>query len=121
MSILRFAVMVVVLVVVSRVSAGDAERGKLVGVWEVVKSSDAPAGSTVEFTKEGKLILISADPKEKKLEATYKLDGKTLTTTRTKNGTVEVNVLTIQSLTDARLTVLNDRGSIDELKRAKSK
>src|SRR5688572_25847256 len=63
------------LVVVVR--ADDAAKVSLVGVWEVVKSDEAPKGSTVTFTKDGKLILITD---AKKLEATYKLEGKKLTT-----------------------------------------
>jgi len=93
----------------------------IVGTWEVVKSPDAPAGASVQFTKDGKLILIPKGKEDKKLEATYKVEGKNLTTTRKEKGKEEVNLLTIQTLNETTLVTLNDKGTTDELKRVKGK
>lgn len=51
---------------------------KIVGIWEVTKSeSNLPNGTTVEFTKDGKLsVIIKGD--DTKLSGTYKLDKDTL-------------------------------------------
>ncbi|WP_149112728.1 hypothetical protein [Limnoglobus roseus] len=59
------------LAVVLPVTAEDpkVEADKLVGVWEVVKSGTAPAGSTMEFTKDGKF-------KSKFKGQTISFDGK---------------------------------------------
>ncbi|MBM3981622.1 MAG: hypothetical protein FJ304_15355 [Planctomycetes bacterium] len=53
---------------------------KLIGKWEVTKSGgETPVGSTVEFTKDGKMTaLVPLDGKATKLTGTYKLDGKKL-------------------------------------------
>ncbi len=119
MNVIHAAAAVVVLSFGGIVQAGDPNKATIVGHWEVVKSVDAPAGSSVEFTKDGKLILIPKGKEEKKLVATYKVEGKKLTTTRKEKGQEEVNILTIQTLTDNMLITLNDKGALDELKRAK--
>lgn len=60
------------------VRADDAT--KLVGKWEVTKSSgETPVGSIVEFAKDGKVTAnVTLDGKELKLTGTYKLDGAKL-------------------------------------------
>jgi len=97
------------------------DKAKIIGSWEVVKSDDAPTGSSVEFTNDGKLILIPKGKEDKKVEATYKVEGKKLTTTRNEKGKEEVNILTIQTLNETTLITLNDKGKTDELKRVKVK
>jgi uncharacterized protein (TIGR03066 family) len=98
--------------------AGD-KKNKLIGVWEVVKAEEAPAGSTVEFTKDGKLILTAKIKGEtKRIEATYKVDGKTLMTTRKEEGGKEkTDKLTIQTLNETTLVTLNEKRITEELKR----
>jgi uncharacterized protein (TIGR03066 family) len=94
------------------------DKASIIGIWEVQKSEEAPTGSTVEFTKDGKLILISKmGDKTKKLEATYKLEGKKLITRRQEDGKDKTDVLTIQKLTEETLVTLNEKGKIDQLKR----
>jgi len=121
MNAVRIAALGFSLLLLASIQAGEPNQAKIVGRWEVIKSVDTPAGSSVEFTKDGKLILIPKGKEDKKLEATYKVEGKKLTTTRTEKGKVEVNELTIQTLTETTLTTLNDKGAVDELKRAKAK
>jgi uncharacterized protein (TIGR03066 family) len=101
--------------------AGEKIDTMIIGSWQVVKSEDAPAGSFVEFTKDGRLILIPKGKEDKRVEATYKVDGKKLTTMRNEKGKVEVNILTIQTLSETTLITLNDKGKTDELKRVKAK
>lgn len=121
MNALSLAVMAFVIVHLDSSHAGEKDvRSKLIGHWEVVKSEDAPAGASVEFTKGGKLILT---PKGtgKKIEARYTVEGNKFTTTRTENGKEEVNVLSIKTLDETTLITLSDKGKKDELKRVKRK
>lgn len=97
----------------------DDAKSKLVGFWEVLKSDEAPAGSSVEFTGDGRLILIPKGKEDKKIVATYKVEGKKLTTTRKEKDREEVNILTIKTLNEKTLITLNDKGKSDELKRVK--
>ena len=56
-------------------AADKVDAAKLVGKWELTKSSDesAPKGAMVEFTKDNKVtITFDANGKEVKLEGTYK-------------------------------------------------
>src|SRR5947209_17458776 len=55
-------------------TAGDDKAKKLVGVWEVSKSKDAPPGATIEFTADAKMKLrANIDGKEFKADGTYEL------------------------------------------------
>lgn len=67
------------------VKADDAP--KLLGKWEVTKSTgDTPVGAVVEFAKDGKLsVTISNEGKDVKLDGTYKLNGKKLSVTLSVN------------------------------------
>ena len=123
MKALSLASVGVAFVLLASVQGGEPKdnQAKIVGLWEVVKSEETSAGSTVEFTKAGKLILIQKGKDPMKIEASYKVDGKMLTTTRKEMGKDEVNVLTIQTLNDTTLITLNDKGKTDELKRVKPK
>src|SRR5262245_29891888 len=70
---------------------GKTNEEKLIGTWEAAKpSKDLPPGATLEFTKDGKLIMeakvkIPAKDKEKekempvRMEGTYKVDGDKIT------------------------------------------
>jgi uncharacterized protein (TIGR03066 family) len=97
----------------------DTNKDKIIGTWEVVKSqSDLPAGSTVEFTKDGKLtVTVKAEDKKVVVKGTYKVDGDTLTVT-TKDGDEEhTEKMTIKSLTKDKLVVVDDKKKTDELKK----
>ncbi len=69
---------VVILALTGPAKADDA--AKLVGKWEVTKSTgDTPVGAIVEFQKAGKMaVAVTLDGKDLKLTGTYKLDGKKL-------------------------------------------
>ena len=84
------------------VAADDDDNAKkIVGVWEVAKSEELPAGATVEFTKDGKVIaIIKADGKEHKIEGTYKVEKDKLMTKVTINGKTTEDTDEIVKLTD---------------------
>jgi uncharacterized protein (TIGR03066 family) len=93
----------------------------IVGKWEVSKSgSDLPAGSTIEFTKDGKLAaVIKAEGQELKLEGTYKVEKEKLTV-KLKVGDQEMEEsATIKKLTDDTLEIEDKDKKVDVLKRKK--
>ena len=107
------------LIVSSSAHAGkDDAKSLIVGQWEVLKSDEAPAGSLVRFSKDGKLKMIPKGTDKKVIEASYSIDGKKLTTTRVEDGKKEVNVLTIETLNETTLITVNEKGKRDELKRS---
>jgi uncharacterized protein (TIGR03066 family) len=62
------------------VRADEANEAKLVGKWEVTKTTgETPVGTVVEFAKGGALTaLLVLDGKEVKLSGKYSFDGKKL-------------------------------------------
>jgi uncharacterized protein (TIGR03066 family) len=96
----------------------EDKASKLVGKWEVTKG-DVPAGSTAEFSKDGKLKVIIKREKTITNEGTYKLDGDTLKVTSTDPGGKERNEsFKIKKLTDKEL-ILEDKGKDIEFKKVK--
>src|SRR5262249_17384606 len=60
----------------------DAEtKDKLVGNWEVIKEGTLPIGSTVEFTKDGKLKMTIKGEKTINIEGTFKVEGEAFKST----------------------------------------
>lgn len=96
---------------------------KIVGTWIVVKDAELPPGTPVEFTKDGKLILkFTANGKEIKLEAMYKVDGDKLTLTmKNPDGKDEVEVDVINVLTEDKLMLTDPKKKETELKRKTAK
>jgi uncharacterized protein (TIGR03066 family) len=96
----------------------DASKEKLVGVWEAAKG-DLPKGSTVEFTKDGKIkIEVKAEGKSHSEEGAYELDGNTIKTThKGKDGKEVKESLKIKKLTDEQLVTEDEKGKVDEFKR----
>jgi uncharacterized protein (TIGR03066 family) len=93
---------------------------KLVGVWEVVKSEEAPPGATIEFTRDGKMkMTVNAQGKEMTLEGTYKVDGDKITSIQTFGGKEQRETATIQTLDDTTLITRDEKGKVDEFKRKK--
>lgn len=102
---------------------------KLVGTWELVKSSNGnPDGVTVyvEFTKEGKMS-VKFTPKEKGAEARtlngkYKLDGEKIDYTIDDGaGGTRGEILTIKKLTDDELVTVDPDNIQEDFKRVKEK
>jgi len=75
-----FAVAVAFGVCALAVRADEANEAKLVGKWEVTKTTgETPVGTVVEFAKGGALtVALTADGKEVKLSGKYTFDGKKL-------------------------------------------
>jgi uncharacterized protein (TIGR03066 family) len=95
---------------------------KLVGKWEITKSTgDTPVGAIVEFTKNGKLLVeIQLDGKEMKLEGTYKLDGKKLSVKLTLNEQKVEHDFTITLKDKDETLELKDKDDkVDTLKKKK--
>lgn len=90
---------------------------KLVGTWEVSKG-EMPPGSTVQFTKDGKMkVTMKAGDKTVLAEGTYEVEGMSIKTTQ-KQGAKEVKeTLKIKSLTDKELVTLDEKGMTDEFKK----
>ncbi len=93
----------------------------IVGQWVITKSSgDAPEGTVVDFTKDGKVkVVIKMDPKELTIEGKYTLEKDKLTM-ELKAGDMEVKeVLTIKKLTAEDLELKDKDDKVDVLKKKK--
>lgn len=111
--------------VVGAASADDKkfDGAKLVGKWELTKSTDetAPKGATVEFTKDNK-VTVTLDFGGKKLElmGTHKLEGDKLTVTmKTPDGKEETDTDTIKELTDDKMILIDKNKKETEFTRKK--
>lgn len=99
---------------------GNAD--KIIGTWQVVKfkGKEAPKGieSTVEFTKDGKVIAIDTDGGKEvgKNESTYKVEGDKIKTTKKKDGKDEESEITIKSISGDMMVLVKD-GDEMELKK----
>ncbi|MCE9563235.1 MAG: hypothetical protein K8U57_14420 [Planctomycetes bacterium] len=115
------ALSVVMVAFAGTAKAQDDNAKKLVGVWIVDKASgDLPAGSSVEFTKDGKLAaVIKADGKEIKFEGTYKVDkDKINVELKVESETIKETV-TIKKLTDEVLELEDKDKKVDTFKKKK--
>ncbi len=97
----------------------DDPAAKIVGTWELAKSGgELPAGTVIEFTKEGKLkATLKVDEQVLNIEGTYKVD-KNKINVKVKIGeeTVEETV-TIKKLTDKELEIEDKDGKVDVFKK----
>jgi uncharacterized protein (TIGR03066 family) len=114
------------IVFVGVVSADDKkiDATKLVGKWELTKSTDenAPKGAIVEFTKDNKVsITIDFNGKSIELNGTYKVDGDKLTVKITPpgGGKEDEDTDTIKSLTDDMIVLVDKNKKETELKKKK--
>jgi uncharacterized protein (TIGR03066 family) len=85
----------------------------LVGKWQVAKSDPGtlPAGSTVEFTADGKLkITVNAGGKEETIDGTYAVTGNTIDVAAKTGGEEKKNKLTIKKLTETELEAADPEG-----------
>ena len=101
--------------------AQDDNAKKIVGVWEVAKAGgDLPAGSTIEFTKDGMLkAVVKVEGMEVKLDGTYKVEKEKLTV---KIKVAEQNIeeiATIKKLTDDALEIEDKDKKVDVFKKKK--
>jgi uncharacterized protein (TIGR03066 family) len=102
----------------------DVNKTKIVGTWEMVKTTakdSPPPGTLVEFTKDGKFkLLVKAADKEIKLDGTYSVDGDKLKTAmKGPDGKEVSDTDTITKLDDKEMTLKGSKGEITEFKKKK--
>jgi uncharacterized protein (TIGR03066 family) len=103
------------------VAAGvAADRNLLVDGkgWQVVKSEEAPPGTTIRFGADGKLTLtFLIEGKERALTGTYTLAGDQLTLKLSHDGRERVETRTVKKLTGAVLITEDKNRKVEELQR----
>ena len=114
-----FAAILGVLVFAFTSPAKADDSAKLIGKWAVTKTTgETPVGSTVEFTKDGKLTAIAnIEGKEIKLVGTYKVEKDKLTVKLTLGEMNVEEVLTIKKLTDKELELEDKDKKVDTLEK----
>ena len=102
-------------------SAKADDAAKLVGKWEVTKSSgETPVGAIVDFAKGDKMtVMVKLDDKDVKLTGTYKLDGKKLKVNLTFNDQKIEHEFTVAFKGDDELTLEDSDKKVDTLKKKK--
>jgi uncharacterized protein (TIGR03066 family) len=93
-------------------------KDKIVGVWEVVKSVEVPAGSVMEFAKDGKVtVTVQIQGRPIKSEANYAIEGDKVTIlSKNREGKEMKHVDTIKTLTDSKLILTSPAGNDIEFK-----
>jgi uncharacterized protein (TIGR03066 family) len=101
----------------------DDNATAIVGLWEITKAGgDVGAGSTLQFAKDGKVVLVvKSDDGDVKREGTYKIEKDKLTVTLKAGDDDFDQVLTIKKLKDDDMELEDKDGGIDVLKRKKKK
>lgn len=103
-------------------SAADEkiDKNKIVGVW-VPKDAKSPPGTTVEFTKDGKVKMhIPLEKKDFNIDGTYKIDGNKFTITlKGPGGKEKTETETIKTLNDTTFTTVDEGGKVTEFTRKK--
>ena len=113
MRTLRMLGMAMVILTLSACS-GKGNADKIVGTWEVTKpGKGTPPGATVEFTKDGKMIMTATGVK---MEGQYKVEGDKITATMKLGEVEKKESLKIKSLTDTALVTEDEKGDVDEFK-----
>ena|SRR5947209_2542789 len=88
--------------------------------WRVVKSEEAPPGTTMRFASDGKLTLTFAiDGKAREVSGTYAVAGNQLTLRLSHDGKERVETRTIKTLTDTTLVTEDRNHKLEELERLK--
>jgi regulation of enolase protein 1 (concanavalin A-like superfamily) len=90
--------------------AGEVSLALLVGVWEVVKADDIPAGSTLEFSRAGKFLSTPNAKDRSMYEGTFKIKGDQVTIDPAGMS------ITVKELTQTKL-VIDGFGGLAEYKR----
>jgi uncharacterized protein (TIGR03066 family) len=120
-SVLAGLLGVVMVAFATTAQAQDDNAKKIVGVWEVAKAGgDLPAGSTIEFTKDGMLkAVVKVEGMEVKLDGTYKVEKEKLTVKiKVADQNIE-EVATIKKLTDDALEIEDKDKKVDVFKKKK--
>jgi uncharacterized protein (TIGR03066 family) len=126
MKALRFALVGCLFLGLTAVALGETKKKddkeasnkeKLVGTWLAVKG-DLPEGATVEFTKDGKLKMTAkVQDKTIAIEGKYEVTGNKIKATLKEGDKENTEMLTIKTLTDKVLIVVDSKGDVTELKK----
>ena len=118
--LLTVAMGIAILALAGTAPAADEDK-KIVGKWEITKSgSDLPPGTTIEFTKDGKLnVILKIEGKEEKITGSYKVDKTKLMVKLEAGGETHEETVTITKLTDEVLTIEDKDKKVDEFKKKK--
>jgi uncharacterized protein (TIGR03066 family) len=94
-------------------------KEKIVGTWEVTKAgSDLPEGSSIEFTKDGKVtITAKVEGKAITVKGTYTIDGDKMMVTLKMDEKEHKQTLVIKTLTDKKLVTVDEDKKTDEFKK----
>ena len=115
------AVVVGLLAVSARADEKKTDTAKqLVGVWEITKTHEngPPPGTTIEFTKDGKLKLaMKMGDQDVKVEGSYKVEGKGFTFTIKMGDQEHSDTITIKKISKTEMTCENKQGETVELKK----
>ena len=120
-SVLAGLLGVVMVAFATNAQAQDDNAKKIVGVWEVAKAGgDLPAGSTIEFTKDGMIkAVVKVEGMEVKLDGTYTVAKEKLTVKiKVADQNIE-EVATIKKLTDDALEIEDKDKKVDVFKKKK--
>lgn len=110
-----------IVVFAGNAQAQDDNAKKIVGTWIVDKAGgDLPVGSSIEFTKDGKLMaVVKAEGMEVKLDGTYSV-AKDKLTVKIKIGDQNLEeTATIKKLTDDALEIEDKEKKVDVFKKKK--
>ena len=114
------AALAVLLVVPGGLPAQD--RGLLVADqgWEVVKSEEAPPGTTLRFAADGSVtVTFKVDGKERAVSGTFALAGDQLTLKLSHDGRERVETRKVKKLTSDVLITEDKNRKLEELQRKK--
>lgn len=92
----------------------------IVGKWEVSKADAGtlPTGSTIEFTKDGKVKLSAKkDDADFNIEGTYKIEKDTVSVTAKLGDVERTNAITITKISEKELHVKDKEGKVVEFKK----
>ena len=94
---------------------------KIVGTWVVSKSKEIPPGTTLEFTKDGKVkVMVKVGEMTINVEGTYKVEGNSFKiTTKGPDGKDKTETVKIKELTDKKLVTENEKKETDEFTKKK--
>jgi uncharacterized protein (TIGR03066 family) len=102
--------------------AKNENAKKIIGKWEITKAGgDVGAGSTLDFAKDGKFVLVIKDgDKSRTMKGNYKIDKDKVTITLMVDDTNSFDqTLTIKKLTDDAMELVDENQGVDVLKRKK--
>lgn len=94
----------------------------IVGKWEVTKADEGtvPPGSVVEFTKDGKFIVIGKEGgTEQTFEGKYTVEKDTFTFTLKVGDQEHSDTITMTKISDTEMSTKNKQGKVVELAKKK--